>query len=220
MLEIRKIRGDFGAEARGVDLARPVDPEVRRQLNEAAAQHAMLVIKGQSFDARQFLEAGRVFGEPMTRPYANPLPDLPLVQRLSSHDRREDGSVSKTGPDWHTDQIDDEHPPSYTLLYAVELFRTGGGTTGIIDMRAVYDALPGRLKERIEGLKAAYGTPRTGRVRPGAVPPGRGEAPPPPRRSSTRWCEPIPTPAAGRSTCTRAGSAASSACHPTKPGRC
>ena len=163
-VEIRRLGEQFGAEATGADLTRPVDPELRQRLNDAAARQAFLVVRGQRFEPRQFLEAGRLFGQPMSRPYSTPLPDLPLVQRISSHDRDERGAVVKTGPAWHTDQVDDERPPKFTILYAIELFRTGG-TTGILDMRAAYDALPAHLKERIQGLEVNYGVARTARAR-------------------------------------------------------
>ena len=155
-VKVRKLTEHIGAEVTGIDLSKPVDAETKRRLNEALVQNIALVIKNQNFDARQFLAAGSLFGEPMAREYSNPLPDMPLVQRISSHTRNKDGSVYYTGVRWHTDQADHECPPKYTALYAIELFRTGGGTTGIANMRAAYDSLPESLKKRIDGMKTVY----------------------------------------------------------------
>ncbi|NDP42534.1 MAG: TauD/TfdA family dioxygenase [Aromatoleum sp.] len=155
-MKVVKLGEHIGAEVAGVDLSKPVDAQTKRRLNEALVHNVALVIKNQNFDARQFLAAGSLFGEPMARAYSNPLPDVPLVQRISSHTRNKDGSVYRTGPRWHTDQADHEYPPKYTALYAIELFRTGGGTTGILNMRAVYDSLPESLKKRVDGMKTVY----------------------------------------------------------------
>ena len=178
-LSVRKLREQVGAEATGVDLTAPVDEPTRLRLCDAVARHGCLVIRDQRFDAHAFLAAGRLFGEPVSRRYANPLPGLPLVQRLSSHDREEDGSVLRTGQSWHTDQADEERPPKFTLLYAVELFREGG-TTGIVNMRAAYEALPDALKARLDGLKVVYGAPgpAKGRHQEPEGPGGSADAPP------------------------------------------
>jgi taurine dioxygenase len=156
MLNVRKVGGSVGAEATGVDVGRPVDEAARRQLSAALVEHGVLIVRDPHFDARQFLAAGSLFGEPMPIDYANPLPDLPLVQRLSSHARNANGSVQRIGPRWHTDQADHPLPPKFTALYAIELFRTGGGTTGFANLRAAYEALSDDMRRSIDGLQAIY----------------------------------------------------------------
>ncbi len=54
---------------------------------------------------------------------------------------------------WHTDHTNRPEPPSYTALYALELPKSGGGNTGIANMRAAYEALPAAMKARIDGLE-------------------------------------------------------------------
>ena len=73
-LSVRKLREQVGAEATGVDLTAPVDEPTRLRLCDAVARHGCLVIRDQRFDAHAILAAGRLFGEPVTRRYANPLP--------------------------------------------------------------------------------------------------------------------------------------------------
>lgn len=154
-MKVRKLQDYIGAEVTGVDLSKPVDAETKRRLNEALVQNIALVIKNQSFDGpRQFFDAACLFGEPQARDYStHSLPDLPQVHVISSHHRNKDGTINYTGPRWHTDHANHECPPKYTMLYAVKLFETGGGSTGIANMRAAYDALPDATKKRIDTMQ-------------------------------------------------------------------
>jgi taurine dioxygenase len=154
-MKVRKLQEHIGAEVTGVDLSKPVDAETKRRLNEALVQNIALVIRDQKFgDHRQFHAAGSLFGEPMQRDYStHSIPDLPEVHIISSHHRNKDGTVNLTGPRWHTDHANHEYPPKYTTLYAIKLFETGGGSTGIANTRAAYDSLPDAMKKRIDGMK-------------------------------------------------------------------
>jgi taurine dioxygenase len=77
--------------------------------------------------------------------------------------------VNKFGPDgqldmaiyrrgaegWHTDGAYDEEPFKATQLYALAV-PSRGGDTHFASMYAAYEALPLRLKEKIEGRKGAF----------------------------------------------------------------
>ena len=52
-----------GAEIRGLDLARPVDPETRAALNRAFAQYHVLVVRDQKYEPADFIRAVQVWGE-------------------------------------------------------------------------------------------------------------------------------------------------------------
>jgi taurine dioxygenase len=56
---------------------------------------------------------------------------------------------------WHTDGAYDEVPFKATQLYAIAVPSRGGNTL-FASMYAAYDALPQRLKQRLEGLKGAF----------------------------------------------------------------
>jgi taurine dioxygenase len=152
-MKIIKLSQHIGAEVTGIDLTRPVDEATRQELREAIVEHIALVIRGQKFTPRQFLDASILFGEPMERYHdANKIPGVPFVHELSSLDRNKDGTVPKYGPRWHTDHTNQEYPPKYTILYSVSLPRAGG-TTSVANMRAGYAALPDDVKKRIDGMQ-------------------------------------------------------------------
>ena len=151
---VSKMSPLIGAQVTGVDLTLPMDQDSLDALNRALVDNIALVIRDQHFTAQQFVDAGRLFGEPMERDYSDyNVPGVPFVHHISSHDQNKDGSLKKTGPRWHTDHANHEYPPKYTALYAIELFRTGGGSTGIANMRAAFDALPARMQERISSMQ-------------------------------------------------------------------
>jgi len=155
MLRINRLGEHAGAEAIGVDLRTPLDPATRQRLNEALVEHVALVVRDQSLgEASDFLTAMRNFGEPVEQNFmAYRHETEPFVNRISNTFAAKDGKRVYHSNYWHTDHTNREEPPSYTALYALELPKNGGGNTGIVNMRAAYEALPAAMKARIDGLK-------------------------------------------------------------------
>jgi Taurine catabolism dioxygenase TauD, TfdA family len=73
--------------------------------------------------------------------------------------RREAGEVTVAGgvgiEGWHTDGAYDQEPFKATQLYALAV-PSRGGDTCFASMYAAYDALPPRLRERLEGRTGAF----------------------------------------------------------------
>ncbi len=155
-LRITRISPHIGAEATGVDLAKPVDETTRRQLNEALVENVTLVIRGQAFTPAQYVAAGRLFGELMEQDQTDIYghPEQPLIRQVSNMYTDKTGARLKYDASWHTDHTHFVHPPKYTMLYPVNLpTDTVGGGTSVCNTRAGYAALSDRLKQRIAGLK-------------------------------------------------------------------
>ena len=143
----------IGAEVTGVDLRRPVDDDTRRQLNAAVVDHVALVIRDQDFTPEQYLAAVSLFGEPMEQHFTQyALPNCPLVHEVSNRHQDKSGQRVKHGAGWHTDHTNHVRPPKYTCLFAISL-PPSGGDTAVVNMRAAYTALPGELKQKIQGMK-------------------------------------------------------------------
>jgi len=145
-----------GAEIRGVDLGKPVDGATREVLNQAFLDHAVLAIRDQQLSATQFLEAMKIFGDIFPQHNSRfSVPECPQIHYISNQDRLEDGRVYIPGEGYHTDHSNDIEPPKATALHAVKLPKRGGDTQ-FVNMYEAYDALPGEMKKRIDGLKARH----------------------------------------------------------------
>jgi alpha-ketoglutarate-dependent taurine dioxygenase len=155
MLTINPLGPYAGAEAVGVDLREPLDAETRQRLNDALIEHVALVVRGQHLqDAHQFLTAMKNFGEPVEQNFmAYRDESEPFVNKISNTFPDKHGKRVYHSNYWHTDHTNRPEPPSYTALYALELPKSGGGSTGIANMRAAYEALPAAMKARIDGLE-------------------------------------------------------------------
>ncbi len=82
-----------------------------------------------------------------------------------------DGTTDKTAiraEDWHTDDSYFAVPAKATLLHGIEI-PSHGGSTWFCNMHSAYEALPAKLRQRIDGMRAihSYDTPRA-RNRPSA----------------------------------------------------
>lgn len=154
-LEITKIKDHIGAIATGVDLTKPVDPETRQRLYDAAVDHVALVIRGQTLTAKQYETAAGLFGDLMEDQNRMYLADgVPMVSVLSNRHKDTKGGPAKMGANatWHTDHTNQERPPKFTCLYPVALPDSGGGTS-VCNMRAAYEALPEDLRDRIAPMR-------------------------------------------------------------------
>jgi taurine dioxygenase len=144
-----------GAEVRGLDLNRGVDPETRGALNRAFADHHVLAIREQQFTPGQFLAAAQVFGELFQHDKREMhVPGWPQMYYVSN-EQTVPGKRYISGETFHTDHSNHPTPPKATLLFPVSLPKTGGDTQ-YVNMHKAYDDLPEATKARIDGLKAVH----------------------------------------------------------------
>jgi taurine dioxygenase len=144
-----------GAEVRGLDLNRGVDPETRAALNRAFLDHHVLAIRGQSFTPPQFLAAAQIFGELFQHDKREMhVPGWPQMYYVSN-EQTVPGKRYISGETFHTDHSNHPSPPKATLLYPVAL-PSSGGDTQYVNMHEAYDDLSPALKEEIAGLKAVH----------------------------------------------------------------
>ena len=156
-MKITRIKKHIGAIVTGIDLREPVDAATRKRLYEAVVDNVVLVIRGQDFTPAQYQAAAEMFGELMEDQNRRYLVDgFPLISVLSNRHKDSQGNPAKidTNSTWHTDHTNQECPPKFTMLYAVEV-PDKGGATRVCNSRAAYEALPEDLKQKITGMKTA-----------------------------------------------------------------
>jgi alpha-ketoglutarate-dependent taurine dioxygenase len=155
-LEISPLSDHLGAEARGVDLSKPVDDVTKARLNRAFSEHSVLCIRDQHLTAPQMLDAVRLFGDVFRQHNTRfALPECPLIHYLSNQDKYEDGKRYIPGAGYHTDHSNDAEPPKATVLHAIQLPDTGGDTQ-YVNMQKAYEDLPAETKKRIDALKGVH----------------------------------------------------------------
>lgn len=170
-LEFRNVHPMFGVEVTGVDLADPASDADFPALQEALDEKGVLVFHGTPMEPeRQVAWAGQfgtlegsgghnvnIIKASETARVAPQLADISNLdeknQVLGETDRRRMFALGNQL--WHTDSSFKRIPAKYSALHAHSV-TPEGGETQFADMRAAYDALPGSIKQRIEGLEAEH----------------------------------------------------------------
>jgi taurine dioxygenase len=183
-VEINRLSPVMGAEVRGVDLAVPMDPATFDLILDAFHRHLLLRFPGQHVTEAQQVTFSRRFGDLQVHVLDQfRHSEHPEIYVLSNVDRRT-GKTTGHHPDkgtlvWHSDLSFQQRPALATLLYGIEVPRTGGDTL-YADMYAAYDALSDKMKRRIAPLRAVHDLDYS-RTRAGEAPmteAQRREAPP------------------------------------------
>ncbi len=151
-LDVTKLKGGFGAEVSGVDIAR-ADDETLKALVDVFQTHGALLVRGQELTPDQLMRFVRTFGEPEGHTHTQfTLPGYPEIYLLSN--KTENGrpiGAHNDGIGWHTDYSYKEHPVMNTLLYGVETPPEGADTL-IADCCAAYASLSPERQAELDDL--------------------------------------------------------------------
>ena len=159
-MEIRRIGPQIGAEIVGVDV-KTLDAAGFAAIYRAWLDCNVIAVRDQQLEIDEFLAYSRRFGAIEPHPSKSTRhPDHPEVTLLGVNKFGADGTldmaVYRRGAEgWHTDGAYDAEPFKATQLYALAIPSRGGDTL-FASMYAAYDALPERIRTRIEGRNAAY----------------------------------------------------------------
>jgi len=160
MTEIRRLGRQIGVEITGVDVKR-LDDAGFTPIYRAWLDGNVAVVRDQHLEIEDFLRYSRRFGvvvphpSKMTRHPAHPEITLLGVNKFGPDGALNVAIYRRGGEGWHTDGAYDAEPFKATQLYALAIPSTGGDTL-FASMYAAYDALPDRLKQRLEGRLGAF----------------------------------------------------------------
>ena len=122
-----------------------------QRVEHALAKHSVLFFREQTLTPTQQLDVTRRFGDILRVPYIEHLEQYPdIIAVLKEADERK---ISTFGGTWHSDFSFLEQPPSFTLLYALELPQLGGDTLWASQYDA-YDALSAGMQRLLDPLRA------------------------------------------------------------------
>ncbi|MBL8551316.1 MAG: TauD/TfdA family dioxygenase [Hyphomonadaceae bacterium] len=167
-MEIARLHPLFAAELIGADLAQPPDSALVSLVEEAMAEHAVLVIRGQAhIGDDEHIRFSRAFG-PLELPsrgggggpakrFREELFDASNLDAngdILAPDARA-RQRAKRNEIFHTDSSFHDMPTKWSLLLG-HVVTSGGGETEFADCRAAYEALPQTMRDRIAGLVAEH----------------------------------------------------------------
>jgi alpha-ketoglutarate-dependent taurine dioxygenase len=157
-----------GVAIAGIDLSRPLLPELKAAIVDAFLAHHVVVFPDQSVTREQQFAFAANFGHVEVHgAHRGEMKRYGVAHVMSNLDA--DGKptfrISRAANyHWHTDKPYHPGPPLLTMLFAVELPPVGGDTE-FANMALAYDALPSETKCRIAGLRVVFSP---------AFDPGRG----------------------------------------------
>ena len=155
-LTTRPLADALGVEITGIDLSKPVAPLDRDAMRRALDDHLVMVVRGQTLDPAQYLAAVRLFGDTMEQHLSDMLmkaqPEIAVLDSARTTAGPDGRAAALGSRDWHTDHTNHARPPSFTVLYAISLPRSGGDTQ-FANMQRAYAALPETMRDRLGTLK-------------------------------------------------------------------
>lgn len=166
-ISIHPVTSDFVAEVADVALGRPLAAEDLAAIRAAFTKYAVLVFPDQEFDDDSQLDFARNFGPLETTVFkARKDHKLRLHENMADVGNLDaENRILKTDDRqrlynlgnrlWHTDSSFKRLPAYCSMLHARSIPPIGGHTE-FADMRAAYDALPEKTKQRIAGLVAEH----------------------------------------------------------------
>ena len=163
-LSIQALAPACGAEVFGVDMASR-SPDAMHRVVHALAEHCVLFFRDQRLTPTQQIEVTGRFGSILRVPYIQHLVEYPdIIAVLKEADELK---ISTFGGTWHSDFSFMDEPPSFTLLYALELPALGGDTLWA-SQYAAYEALSAGMQKLLDPLRAIQTAWPHGSKGPGA----------------------------------------------------
>lgn len=151
-MQATRLTGVMGARIDGIDV-RSLDDAGLAELRALACEHEVVHIPGQSLTALEQVAFSRRLGPAAESPFIEPSPEHPEVIKVLKEAR--DGNAFNFGGAWHSDFSFQPNPPSFTVLFAIDIPPYGGDTC-FSSMTKAYDALSPQQKEDFLSVQAVH----------------------------------------------------------------
>jgi taurine dioxygenase len=151
-VEVNRLTGVFGAEV-VVDDVRNIGDEEFARLRTLVCEHEVVVVPRQSLDVAEQVALSRRFGPAGPVPFIEPSPDHPEVIKVLKE--ASDGDAFNFGGAWHSDFSFQPEPPSFTLLFAIDIPPYGGDTLWA-SMTAAWRQLSAERRAELSSITAVH----------------------------------------------------------------
>jgi taurine dioxygenase len=149
-IEVIRVAGSLGAEARGADLSQPLSDACFSELHDALMAHHLIFLRDQRLSDEQQLAAASRFGEVAVYPL---LEVLGVERPLETIEDSQDSPPS--ADQWHTDVTWIEAPPKLAFLNALTIPEYGGDTMWTNTI-ASYEELSPVMRRMLDGLQVHH----------------------------------------------------------------
>lgn len=168
-MEVQQMHPLFAAMLTGADASDPSNRELIDLVENLMREYAVLCIRGQGhIDDEQHLAFARAFGPlelPNRMPASPGKPPRIAYGLYAATNLDENGEIidpgslrakfAKGNELFHADSSFNDMPSKWSMLRGVTI-PPEKGDTQFIDMRAVYEALPQAMKDKVAGLEAEH----------------------------------------------------------------
>lgn len=157
MINIIPLSTHVGAEVRGLDLAREIEPALAAELYAAWLEHHVLVFRGQKLTADDQHRFTLLFGDiqpPRSRPDQRD-PNNPVLYIGNATIDGQRGELPEGDMQFHADQCYYENPAKGAVLYALDIPSRGGNTL-FSSTIAAFKSLPQELREQSLHLQVLF----------------------------------------------------------------
>ena len=153
--QTRPLADRIGVELTGLQLSNGIGKATIDRIVGLLYSHALVCIRDQELTPAQLGDFGACFGRLIHHNEVDlRLDGLPGVMSLSNADDRDDRQLNG-GAHWHTDLVYTDEPASFTMLNAVAVPPSGGGTL-FADQVAAYEALPEAMRRRVDTMNVIH----------------------------------------------------------------
>jgi taurine dioxygenase len=158
-LTVTPVSTVLGAEISGLDLRRPLAPEVVATIRAALLRHKVVFFRDQDISHEDHVRFGRYFGELEGHPVTSHVPGFPEILHIEAADgmklREEIVPLVRVANKWHTD-VTFRAAPSMGGVLRMRDMPPLGGDTLFADTAAIYRDLPQALKDKLATLTAEH----------------------------------------------------------------
>lgn len=149
--------GVLGAEIENADLRFPLPDDSVDLIRQALRDHCVIFLRNQDITELQQVAFTRHFGVPVEHvreQLDRPVKEIFFISNVEV-DGQQIGALGNEEVSFHSDLSYLPKPGTVSILYAVEIPKTGGDTQWA-NCYASYEALDDEMKSRLRGLRAVH----------------------------------------------------------------
>ena len=149
----------IGAEIRGLNLSKPITPEIAEAVNAALIKWKVIFFKGQNLSHAGQVSFARSMGEPTIGHavfgHDPDYPEIYSVAKFRTAQTHRTAKMQRPWTGWHTDLTAAINPPKASILRGVTIPPYGGDTFWT-NLAAAYEGLSETFRNFVDTLKGIH----------------------------------------------------------------